>query len=138
VKKTAPTMARWFDTGSEDPALLELEMRKPMAESKHTGNPGNFAEDREKAARAGHIGGQHSSGNFANDRERAAEAGRKGGQSSHGSSHGSHDSGASGSREAQGGGAQHNPTSPRIAKRLRRQAGRVATHHIEFLQRWLK
>jgi general stress protein YciG len=55
-----------------------------MAEQRHSGNPGNFAEDREKAARAGHIGGQHSSGNFAHDRERAAEAGRKGGQSSRG------------------------------------------------------
>ena len=55
-----------------------------MAEQRHTGNPGNFAEDREKASRAGHIGGQHSSGNFANDRERAAEAGRKGGEHSRG------------------------------------------------------
>ena len=63
-----------------------------MAEQRHTGNPGNFAEDREKASRAGHVGGQHSSGNFANDRERAAEAGRKGGEQSHG-----------------GGGAQNNP-----------------------------
>ena len=51
-----------------------------MADQRHTGNPGNFAENREKASRAGHIGGQHSSGNFANDRERAAEAGRKGGE----------------------------------------------------------
>ena len=57
-----------------------------MAEERHTGNPGNFAEDREKALRAGHVGGQHSSGNFANDRERAAEAGRKGGEHSHGGS----------------------------------------------------
>jgi general stress protein YciG len=55
-----------------------------MAEERRSGNPGNFAEDREKASRAGHVGGQHSSGNFANDRERAAEAGRKGGQASHG------------------------------------------------------
>jgi general stress protein YciG len=62
-----------------------------MAEQRHTGNPGNFAEDREKASRAGQIGGQHSSGNFANDRERAAEAGRKGGEHSHG-----------------GGGSEHN------------------------------
>jgi uncharacterized protein len=51
-----------------------------MAESQHSGNPGNFAEDREKAARAGHLGGQNSSGNFANNRERAVEAGRKGGR----------------------------------------------------------
>lgn len=50
-----------------------------MAGSQHSGNPGNFAEDRAKAARAGHVGGQHSSGNFAYDRERAADAGRKGG-----------------------------------------------------------
>jgi hypothetical protein len=50
-----------------------------MAESLHSGNSGNFAEDREKAVRAGHIGGQHSSGNFANNRARAVEAGRKGG-----------------------------------------------------------
>jgi len=59
-----------------------------MAAQQHTGNSGNFAEDREKASRAGHIGGQHSSGNFAHDRERAVEAGRKGGQS-----RGSHSSG---------------------------------------------
>jgi uncharacterized protein len=47
----------------------------------HSG--GNFANDRQRAAEAGHKGGQHSGGNFANDRERAAEAGRKGGQHSH-------------------------------------------------------
>lgn len=48
-----------------------------------THNPGNFANDRAKAAEAGHKGGQNSSGNFARDPERAAEAGRKGGQHSH-------------------------------------------------------
>ncbi|MBC3479593.1 MULTISPECIES: general stress protein [Pseudomonas] len=47
-------------------------------------NPGNFANDREKASRAGHKGGKVSGGNFANDRERASQAGRKGGQNSHG------------------------------------------------------
>jgi hypothetical protein len=57
-----------------------------MANQQHSGNPGNFAEDREKASRAGHVGGQHSPGNFAKDRERAAEAGRKGGQATHGGS----------------------------------------------------
>jgi general stress protein YciG len=51
-------------------------------------NPGNFANDREKAKEAGHIGGQHQGkennpGNFANDRSKASEAGRKGGQQSH-------------------------------------------------------
>jgi general stress protein YciG len=30
--------------------------------AQHTGNPGNFAEDREKAADAGRKGGQHSHG----------------------------------------------------------------------------
>ncbi len=52
-------------------------------------NPGNFANDRRKAAEAGRMGGQHQGketnpGNFANDRRKAAEAGRKGGQHSHG------------------------------------------------------
>lgn len=58
-----------------------------MADQQHTGNSGNFAEDRAKASRAGHTGGQHSSGNFANNPSRAAEAGRKGGQASHGGGH---------------------------------------------------
>lgn len=35
-------------------------------------NPGNFANDREKASQAGHKGGQASGGNFANDREKAS------------------------------------------------------------------
>jgi len=47
-------------------------------------NPGNFANDREKASEAGKKGGHNSGGNFANDREKASEAGRKGGQNSHG------------------------------------------------------
>jgi general stress protein YciG len=47
-------------------------------------NPGNFANDREKAARAGHQGGTHQGkennpGNFASDREKASEAGHLGG-----------------------------------------------------------
>jgi general stress protein YciG len=74
-----------------------------MAGTQHSGNPGNFAEDREKAARAGHVGGQHSSGNFANDRERAAEAGRKGGQASHGAGGSSQGSTGSDSRQATSG-----------------------------------
>ncbi len=47
-------------------------------------NPGNFANDRERAAEAGRKGGHNSGGNFANDPQRASEAGRKGGQNSHG------------------------------------------------------
>lgn len=45
-------------------------------------NPGNFANNREKAAEAGRKGGKISGGNFANDRQKAADAGRKGGQHS--------------------------------------------------------
>lgn len=55
-----------------------------MADQRPTKNPGNFAADRERASRAGHVGGQHSSGNFARNPARAAEAGRKGGRNSHG------------------------------------------------------
>ncbi|TDG25056.1 hypothetical protein E2C05_25730 [Paracraurococcus ruber] len=52
-------------------------------------NPGNFANDRQKAREAGRLGGTHQGkannpGNFANNREKAVEAGRKGGQHSHG------------------------------------------------------
>ena len=47
-------------------------------------NPGNFANDREKASQAGRKGGQASGGNFANDRAKASEAVKKGGQNSHG------------------------------------------------------
>jgi hypothetical protein len=61
-----------------------------MAEQKHSGNPGNFAEDREKASSAGQKGGENSSGNFAHDRERAAEAGSKGGKASSGGTHEQH------------------------------------------------
>jgi general stress protein YciG len=54
-----------------------------------TGNPGSFANDREKASESGHKGGMsqgagNNPGNFANDREKAAEAGRKGGEHSNG------------------------------------------------------
>lgn len=54
------------------------------------GNPGNFANDRQKARAAGHRGGisqgkATNPGNFANNREKAAAAGRKGGQHSHAS-----------------------------------------------------
>ncbi|MDG9930718.1 MULTISPECIES: KGG domain-containing protein [unclassified Pseudomonas] len=46
-------------------------------------NPGNFANDRQKASEVGKKGGQSSGGNSANDRAKASEAGRKGGQNSH-------------------------------------------------------
>jgi uncharacterized protein len=58
-----------------------------MANRNRTYNPGNFAEDPERASRAGHVGGQRSSGNFARDRKRAVEAGRKGGLVSRHNSH---------------------------------------------------
>jgi general stress protein YciG len=47
-------------------------------------NPGNFANNREKASRAGQLGGQNSGGNFRNDREKASRAGEMGGRASHG------------------------------------------------------
>ncbi len=50
----------------------------------HRGGAGNFAEDREKASRAGKKGGQRSGGNFKHDPQRAAEAGEKGGRNSRG------------------------------------------------------
>lgn len=42
-------------------------------------NPGNFANDKAKASRAGRKGGAMSPGNFKFDRKRAVSAGRKGG-----------------------------------------------------------
>ena len=47
-------------------------------------NPGNFANDPQKASEAGKKGGQRSSGNFANDPQKASAASQKGGQSSSG------------------------------------------------------
>jgi uncharacterized protein len=44
-------------------------------------NPGNFANNTDKAREAGRKGGQISGGNFRNNPQRASEAGRKGGES---------------------------------------------------------
>ncbi|WP_246376242.1 con-10 family general stress protein [Gluconacetobacter aggeris] len=86
-------------------------------------NPGNFAQDHERAAEAGRKGGQHShggtaahgsgnpehkGGNFADDPERAAEAGRKGGQYSHGG-HGSSAEHSTGSAEKKSGNFADDP-----------------------------
>jgi general stress protein YciG len=54
-------------------------------------NPGNFANNRARAATAGRKGGesqgrQTNPGNFANNRAKAAQAGRQGGQA-RGSNH---------------------------------------------------
>jgi uncharacterized protein len=55
-----------------------------MEQDEHqTKNPGNFANNPQRAAAAGRKGGRVSGGNFANNPQRAAEAGRKGGRSSH-------------------------------------------------------
>jgi len=51
---------------------------------KNTRNPGNFANNPQRAAAAGRKGGRVSGGNFANNPQRAAEAGRKGGRASGG------------------------------------------------------
>lgn len=42
-------------------------------------NPGNFANDPERAREAGHKGGEMSPGKFEEGSERAREAGHKGG-----------------------------------------------------------
>jgi general stress protein YciG len=84
LKKTRCSALRFIRTGRRLVLNQTKRAEKPMADEHRSPNRGNFAEDREKASRAGRIGGQHSSGNFANNRERAAEAGRKGGQASHG------------------------------------------------------
>jgi uncharacterized protein len=81
-----------------------------MSEQQHTGRPGNFAEDRERASRAGQIGGRRSSGNFAHNRARAAEAGRKGGKHSRG-----------------GGGAENNPGNFARDRERASEAGRKAS-----------
>lgn len=47
-------------------------------------NPGNFANDREKASEAGKKGGQASGSNVANDRQKGMGAGNKGSERSHG------------------------------------------------------
>jgi len=64
---------------------MDVDIQPEMASS----NPGNFANNREKAAEAGRKGGKNSDDNFANDRESrrsgpqrwpalpAAQAGRK-------------------------------------------------------------
>lgn len=49
-----------------------------------THNPGNLANDRQKASEAGRKGGRSSGGSVANDRQKASETGRKGGRNSHG------------------------------------------------------
>jgi uncharacterized protein len=118
VKKTQSDALRSILTGAHTGSL---RWRKSMAEERHSGNPGNFAEDREKASRAGHVGGQHSSGNFANDRERAADAGRKGGQASHGGSQ------ATGS-ESGGRGAEHNSGNFADDREKAAAAGRKGGH----------
>ncbi|WP_422775914.1 general stress protein [Pseudomonas mediterranea] len=41
-------------------------------------NPGNFANDREKASEAGKKGGQASGGSNTNDRQKGSGAGSKG------------------------------------------------------------
>jgi general stress protein YciG len=58
---------------------MSINQREGKFMTAKNNNPGNFANDRERAAEAGRKGGRNSGGNFANDRERAAEAGRKGG-----------------------------------------------------------
>lgn len=48
-----------------------------MANTGHL-NPGNFANDREKASEAGRKGGQASGGHSTGDRHKASGAGKQG------------------------------------------------------------
>jgi general stress protein YciG len=91
---------------------LTQDRKIAMSESRTITNRGNFALDREKASRAGHVGGQKSSGNFANNRARAVEAGRKGGERSHG-----------------GGGAPNNPGNFAQDRERASEAGRKGGQH---------
>lgn len=43
------------------------------------GNPGNFANNPQRASEAGRKGGRVSRGNFKHNPQRASEAGKKGG-----------------------------------------------------------
>ncbi len=51
-----------------------------MANSGHP-NPGNFANDRKKAAEAGRKGGHASGGHATGDRDKTSGAGKQGGRS---------------------------------------------------------
>ncbi|MBC2659184.1 general stress protein [Pseudomonas sp. MSSRFD41] len=54
-----------------------------MANTGHP-NPGNFANDREKASEAGRKGGQASGGHSTGDRHKASGAGKQGSRRSGG------------------------------------------------------
>ncbi|MET1076910.1 MAG: KGG domain-containing protein [Pseudomonas sp.] len=43
-------------------------------------NPGNFANDREKASEAGRKGGQSSGSNISTERDKGSDTSRKGGK----------------------------------------------------------
>ncbi|HTB47878.1 MAG TPA: KGG domain-containing protein [Acetobacteraceae bacterium] len=97
-----------------------VKRKTAMSETRIITNRGNFALDREKAVRAGHVGGQKSSGNFANNRARAVEAGRKGGERSHG-----------------GGGAPNNRGNFAQDRERASEAGRKGGHHSHSEQQGL-
>jgi general stress protein YciG len=95
----------YFLASSElDERMLVLTTDE-VIEMANTGkdNPGNFANDREKASEAGKKGGQASGGNFANDPERASEVGQKGGQASGGRQASDSDQSSGGQGSGQGG-----------------------------------
>ena len=56
-----------------------------MADPNNQGQFGNRDDTQEQASKGGQSqGAQNNPGNFANDREKAREAGHKGGENSHG------------------------------------------------------
>jgi general stress protein YciG len=76
---------------------MEFEMEKDENESDGTSNRGFASMDEDKQREIASKGGKsqgkdNNPANFANDREKAAAAGRIGGQNSHGGGRGSEDS----------------------------------------------
>lgn len=62
-----------------------------MADSDNTSKRGFASMDESKQREIASKGGKASGGNFANDREKASRAGKKGGQASHGGGRSSND-----------------------------------------------
>jgi general stress protein YciG len=103
-----PAPRRFRSSIASSTALANTPTKEATLANTGSGNPGNFANDRDKASEAGKTGGSSSGGthgtshstgggstggsgsgsgsqgNFANDREKASEAGKKGGEHSHG------------------------------------------------------
>jgi len=85
LKKGRNAVMETTDNRTRNPGNFANNPQRAAAAGRKGGrvSGGNFANNPERAAEAGRKGGRASGGNFANDPKRAAEAGRKGGRSSH-------------------------------------------------------